>query len=288
MEWLRMPFGLKSATATFQRMMLKVMSAGDCVRGVARHKSGPKSTAALQLDKHTPYCRQGLQNLHNSICKIFVDDGITHSLEAKDHICDLASVFKRLAANKISLKASKSVWATTRLPVLGHSVRAKEGITADPEKVKAILQTKKPDYSTELRSFIGQCEYQRKFIPCLYEYLAPLRAIVQDLPYKSPIDISDRWNDESTNAFDTLKVALAQDTVLRFPDFSAPFIIVVDTSKKRGVGAVLCQLDEKGNECPIEYASTPITDAQRKFGISHLERRFITRWFRRVWRLPAG
>jgi hypothetical protein len=113
-------------------------------------------------------------------------------------------------------------------------VRAKEGITADPEKVNAILQTKKPDLSTELRSFIGQCEYQRKFIPCLYEYLAPLRAIVQDLPYKTPVDISDRWDDESSNAFDTLKVALAQDTVLRFPDFSSPFIIVVDTSKKRG------------------------------------------------------
>ena len=137
----------------------------------------------------------------------------TGYLTLLSHICDLASVFKRLVANNISLKASKSVWATTKLPVLGHGVRAKEGITADPEKVKAILQTKKPDLSTELRSFIGQCEYQRKFIPCLYEYLAPLRAIVQDLPYKTPVDISDRWSDESSNAFDTLKVALAQDTV---------------------------------------------------------------------------
>ena len=122
--------------------------------GVARHKSGPPCAGSLQLNKHTPYCREGLVNLHQRICKIFVDDGITHSLEAKDHNYDLASVLKRLVANFISLKASKSVWGTTKLPVLGHEVRAKEGITADPDKVKAILQTKKPDLSTEMRSFI--------------------------------------------------------------------------------------------------------------------------------------
>ena len=58
---------------------------------------------------------------------------------------------------------------------------------------------------------------------------------------------------------------------------------MIDTSKKRGVGAVLCQLDENGNECPIEYASTPITDAQRKFGISHLEG-FGVCWAVKRWR----
>ena len=54
----------------------------------------------------------------------------------------LLSVFRRLVANNILLKASKSVWATTKLQVLGHGVRAKEGITADPKTVKAILPTK--------------------------------------------------------------------------------------------------------------------------------------------------
>ena len=74
-----------------------------------------------------------------------------------------------------------------------------------------------------------------------------------------------------------------KDTVLRSPDFSAPFIIVVDTSKKRGVGAVLCQLDEKGNEGPIEYASPPTTEAHRKFGITHLEGLGVC-WTVKRWR----
>jgi hypothetical protein len=218
------------------------------------------------------------------VCKIFVDDGVTHSEQTEDHLNDLAATFKRLSANKVSLKASKCIWGTAKLPILGHLVKAKKGISADPDKVKAILQTKQPDLSNELRSFIGQCEYQRKSIPCLHEYLAPLRSIVSDCPYKTAVDISDRWTPEAESAFDALKVALAQDTVLRFPDFSAPFIIIiVDTSKKRGVGAVLCQLDEDGNECPIEYASTPITDAQRKFGISHLEG-FGVCWAVKRWR----
>ena len=278
-EWLRMPFGLKSATATYQRMMLRVMGSGECVCGkTRRHQQSLSDTTG-----HTEYCAQGLKNLVNSICKIFVDDGVTHSEQPEDHLNDLASVFKRLSANGISLKAAKCVWGTDKLPLLGHVVKAKQGISPDPDKVQALLQTKKPMLSNELRSFIGQAEYQRKFIPCLQEYLAPLRAIVNKCPYKTAIDISESWTQEAEDAFDTLKVALAQDTILRFPDFDAPFIIVVDTSRKTGVGAVLCQLDEQGNECPIEYASTPLTDAQRAFGISHLEG-FGVCWAVKRWR----
>ena len=144
----------------------------------------PKCAEELQLDKHSEYFQQGFVNLINKVCKIFVDDGVTHSEETKDHLNDLSATFKRLAANKVSLKASKCIWGTAKLPMLGHLVKAKKGISADPDKVRAILQTKQPDLSNELRSFIGQCEYQRKFIPCLHEYLAPLRSIVSDCPYK--------------------------------------------------------------------------------------------------------
>ena len=278
MEWLRMPFGVKSATATFQRMMLKVMGTGDCVCGADR-----VGGSVIEAAVHEDYCAQGKRNLVDSICKVFVDDGVTHSAEREDHLDDLALVFKRLVSNGISLKASKCIWGTTELPLLGHLVKAKRGIAPDPDKVKAILQTSKPMLSNELRSFVGQLEYQRKFIPCLHEYLAPLRQMLKDCPYKTAMDISDRWSEEATRAFETAKVAAAQDTVLRFPDFSSPFILIVDTSRKRGVGAVLCQLDEQGRECPIEYASTTLTTAQKKYGITHLEG-FGVCWAVKRWR----
>ena len=228
------------------------------------------------MEGHSEYCQQGLVSLISKVCKIFVDDGVTHSEQTEDHLNYLATTFKRLSANKVSLKASKCIWGTAKLPILGYLVKAKKGISADPQpdlsnEIRSFIQTKQPDLSNELRSFIGQCEYQRKFVPCLHEYLARLRSIVSDCPYKTAVDISDTWTPEAESAFDALRVSLAQDIVLRFPGFSAPFIIIVDTSKKRGVGVVLCQLDEEGDECPLDYASTPITDAQRKFGISNLE-----------------
>ena len=272
--WLRMPFGVKSATACFQRMMSNVMGRGVCIRG---------NDSFVEDNEHSDECHDGAVSLINSICKVFVDDGVTHSARDEDHIDDLARTFKRLVANKISLKTAKCVWGTDELPLLGYLVRAGKGIAADPGKVKALLQADTPKLSSELHTFIGQIEYQRKFIPCLAEYLAPLRAIAKNCPYKMTIDITEMWTPEAQAAFDTLKVALAQDTVLRFPDFDQPFIIIVDTSRKKGVGAVLCQLDEDDIERPIEYASTNITDRQREMGISHLEG-FGVCWAVKKWR----
>jgi hypothetical protein len=97
-EWLRMPFGLKSATATFQRMFMRVMGPGSCI------------CAAKLGAEHSAECRDGAVSLINQICRIFVDDGIVYSECEEMHITDLARVLKRLVANGISLKASKCVW----------------------------------------------------------------------------------------------------------------------------------------------------------------------------------
>ena len=44
-----------------------------------------------------------MHNLINSTCKAFVDDGIAHSKREEDHLNDLALIFKRLTANRMSL-----------------------------------------------------------------------------------------------------------------------------------------------------------------------------------------
>jgi hypothetical protein len=91
-EFKRMPFGLKAATATYQRMQQRIM--------------GP-----LQL-RHECGCKQdsGCENcvgLLNKIVRVFVDDGCVYSEKVEEHVDHLGQVFKRLAANRVELKPVK-------------------------------------------------------------------------------------------------------------------------------------------------------------------------------------
>lgn len=57
------------------------------------------------------------------------------------------------------------------------------------------------------------------------------------------------WTDQSTEAFEKLKVAMTTTPVLALPDFSQPFVIECDASDL-GIGAVLLQ-----NKQPIAFFS---------------------------------
>ena len=72
-EWLRMPFGIKTCTATFQRMFMKIMGRGECTCG--HEPRGPMR----RLEGHTKACLGAAESLINSICLIFVDDGCVYS-----------------------------------------------------------------------------------------------------------------------------------------------------------------------------------------------------------------
>ena len=62
------------------------------------------------------------------------------------------------------------------------------------------------------------------------------------------------WNAKCDEAFKELKELLYTSPVLRNPDFVKLFILQTDASE-RGVGAVLSQTDETGEEHPIAYFS---------------------------------
>jgi hypothetical protein len=276
-EWLRMPFGLKSATATFQRMFMRIMGKGDCI--CKGGDAGP----------HSRECEEGCVALINKICKIFVDDGIVYTEnESSDeeaihvaHLNDMAKVFKRLSANGISLKACKCVWCSKEIPLLGHKVVAGEGIKIDQSKVDAILQMSAPKTSDMLKKFLGMTGYLQKFVPRFAEYADPLRRISNQFPGKRVEEIGELWTEEAQAAFDALKVALANAAILHFPDYEKPFIIAVDASN--GIlGGTLMQLDEEGIERPIAYASTMLSKAEKNYGITHKEGLGVT-WAVKKW-----
>jgi hypothetical protein len=128
LEFNDMPFGLTNATATFQKYVDMVLA-------------GLKWTSLL----------------------VYLDDVGVFSKTVDDHIQRLESSFARFRAYKLKLNADKCHILKRPFIYLGHIVSDK-GINPDPKKLVAILKMPSPKTVRQLRSFLGFCNYYRKFI----------------------------------------------------------------------------------------------------------------------------
>ena len=81
-------------------------------------------------------------------------------------------------------------------------------------KVHAIMDWQAPSKVTELRSFLGLANYNRKFIEGYSKMAAPLTDLLKkDRPWK--------WDENCQAAFDKLKVAVASEPVMQLPDYES-------------------------------------------------------------------
>ena len=218
-------------------------------------------------------------------CKVYIDDGVcaTEPNDLDVHMQQLAMIFVRLEANKLTMKMPKSLWGTKKLPILGHVIKAGEGCIPDPEKVEAMLDMAPPDSITLLKSLLGAAGYLSKYIPEYASIVSPLREMDDGRPGYT--DISGEWYDHRLRALEAVKAALTTAPVLAAPDFSKPWILLTDCSDNT-MGACLAQLDENGVERPVAYASCNLSTAQKNYGITDKEGLAIV-WAVRKWPLPA-
>ena len=149
------------------------------------------------------------------------------------------------------------------IKILGHIVSS-EGIRMDPEKISAVSDRKPPENLKQLQSFLGLCNYYRKFVANYSKKAAPLHEL------GSP---NSRWfwSTQCENAFITLKKSLTSYPILRQPDFDKPFILYTDASTI-ALGAILAQVDEKNKlEYTCFYASRLLKGSERNYSITELE-----------------
>ena len=72
------------------------------------------------------------------------------------------------------------------------------------------------------------------------------------------------WNEGCQRAFETLKKALISEPVLSSLDVSKTLIVQTDASD-RGVGAVLSQVQEDGQEHPVGYCSQKLLARELRY-----------------------
>ncbi|GFW28223.1 retrovirus-related Pol polyprotein from transposon 297 [Trichonephila clavipes] len=102
--------------------------------------------------------------------------------------------------------------------------------------------------------------YYQKYINLLSVIAAPLTDALKGRAKKGEI----KWTTECENAFRELKGKLIDKPVLYAPNFEREFIVQTDASNA-GMGAVLTQLTEQGEEPPILYLSKKFSEVEKRY-----------------------
>ena len=73
-----------------------------------------------------------------------------------------------------------------------------------------------------------------------------------------------KWNDETEKSFESVKKSLYTTAILHCPHQKKIFIFGTDVSKC-GIGGVLSQIDEDGNEKVIYFASNKLSKVEENY-----------------------
>lgn len=141
--YLKMPFGLMNASATFQRAM-----------DIAFAKE-----------------------IHDFLV-VYQDDITVFSKSDSEHLDHLRKVFIQCRKFGISLNPKKTLFGLEEGKLLGHII-SKDGIRIDPARIEAIFTFSHPRNVKELKSFLGKINFLRRFISTLAELLRELNNMLR-------------------------------------------------------------------------------------------------------------
>lgn len=193
---------------------------------------------------------------------VYLDDLLVVAKNFDTHIERLKVVAKCLREANLTINVTKSKFCMKEIRYLGHIV-GNGSIKADPSKVDAISNFPVPRNVRQVRSFLGMCGWYQRYISGYAAIASP----ITDLLGKHDKFV---WSTEANAAFEELKVRMTSAPVLSHPDFTKPFVIQCDASKT-GIGGVLYQLDDNGDEHPIAFMSRKLNSAQRNYSVTEQE-----------------
>jgi hypothetical protein len=182
--YLRMPFGLMNAGATFQREM-----------------------------------DYAFRDLIQNIIEIYQDDLTVVSKERKDHLSHLRTVFEQCREYGILLNPKKSVFGIDEGKLLGH-VASSGGVSIDPKRVQSIKDVHPPVNKKALQSFPGKINFIRRFVPNFAERIKPLSALLKkDVAFRWGKE-ADRSFEDIKNAISQAPILISPDFSRYFIIFS--------------------------------------------------------------------
>ncbi|XP_069063748.1 retrotransposon-like protein 1 [Pleurodeles waltl] len=137
----RMPFGLCSAAAVFQRLMQRLLG--------------------------------GLKG----VC-FFQDDVLVFTNTQEEHVKKLRSVLSLFKAKGITLKKEKCKFVQSQITYLGHVISG-EGVKPKNDLVHTIIRLSTPSCKKDIQVFLGMAEFYARYIPNFAKRSNTIRSLLR-------------------------------------------------------------------------------------------------------------
>lgn len=137
----RLPFGVKPASAIFQRTIETL-----------------------------------LRNIPNVVN--YMDDIVVSGSNFDEHVRNCKLVLTRLREVNLKLNLDKCQFFQKKITYLGFNIDA-SGLSKTDERINSVLQSPIPQNVSELRAFVGLVNYYSRFIPSYADKMVPLYSLLQ-------------------------------------------------------------------------------------------------------------
>ncbi|KAG1941678.1 retrotransposable element [Pimephales promelas] len=186
---------------------------------------------------------------------IYVDDVLMKSTTVADHLKEIDYVLNQLTTAGAKIALHKGQWCRTKVNYVGLLIGS-QGIEPQTSRIQAVQNIKPPTNVSELRSFLGVCNYSRQFIENYSDIAKPLTALLKkDCPFV--------WTTVQDNAMKELKRHLCTAPCLAYPDPHREFYLEAGFSQ-HCLSAGLYQRHDQDKRV-VAYASKTLLPPETKF-----------------------
>jgi hypothetical protein len=182
------------------------------------------------------YMNTVLMDYLDDFCTAYLDDILIYSNDPLSHTEHVHKILERLRKAGLQADIKKSEFNVTETKYLGFIIST-TGIRVDPDKVSAVKYWKQPRTVKQIQSFIGFCNFYRRFIRSFGRMARPLIRLTRK-------NAAFDFDEDCIDAFERLKRALITAPVLALYDPFAETRMETDASD----GVVAGTLSQKGKD----------------------------------------
>ena len=205
-EWKRVPQGLKSASAHFQRAMETEV----------------------------------LKGLVGEILQVFLDDICIFAKTEQEFIENCRIAFERFRTYNIKLSPKKVRLGSNEEVLLGHTIN-ENGWSFHRDKLLGVNDFVRPTNAKKLHTFIGLCNYFRSHVKDASMKMKPMYELMKE--FKGQKNLF--WTPSAVESFEALKKAIFEIPTLFFVDLNGEVFVQTDASDYGISGYVFQRVDDK-------------------------------------------